>query len=75
MKKSPYDEEITSAVPLIPEAVHGRFQDIIFDAIDKAFEKRFERPAVKQVFLAMLYNILWHLPEGENRELEKEALE
>lgn len=71
---SPYDEEIIAAIPLIPEAISGKFEEKTFDLVDDALCKRFERPAVKQIFLAILYCTLDNIPEGENEELEKEAL-
>jgi hypothetical protein len=73
LHQSPYDEHITAALPLIPEAFSGSFQDTTFDAVDEALEKRFEKPAIEQVLLAIIYNTL-ERSEGEHEIIEKEAL-
>lgn len=73
LHQSPYDEHITAAFPLIPEAFSGSFQDTTFDAVDDALEKRFEKPALEQVFLAIIYNTL-ERSEGEHEMIEKKAL-
>jgi hypothetical protein len=73
LHESPYEEDIIAAIPLIPEAFSGNFQDTTFDAVDDALDKRFEKPAIEQVLLAVIYNTL-ESSEGEYETIEKEAL-
>jgi hypothetical protein len=73
LKQSPYDEEIIGAIPLIPEAISGKFQETTLDTVDDALGKRFERPAIEQVLLAIVYKT-FETVGGEFEKIEKEAL-
>ena len=73
MRKSPYGEDILGAIPLIPEAFFGNFQQVTLDTLDNALSKRFEKSALEQVFLSILYSTLMNIKD-DCEETEKTAL-
>ncbi|KAE9382188.1 hypothetical protein N431DRAFT_552080 [Stipitochalara longipes BDJ] len=73
MKKSPYGEGILGAIPLIHEALTGEFQETTLDILGNALSKKFETPALEQIFLSILYSTLMNLKE-DCEDVAKKAL-
>lgn len=67
------DGEIKAAIPLIPNAISGKYKHTTFDSVDAALQKRFHKSAVFLVFLSMIYDTLATV-DGENHELRSRAL-
>jgi hypothetical protein len=72
MRKSPYGENVVGAIPLIPEALSGKFQQTTLNTLDSALSKRFEKSALERVFLSVLYHTLMNLKD-DCEDIEKRA--
>jgi hypothetical protein len=73
MRKSPYGENVVGAIPLIAEALSGNFQHTTLETLDNALSKRFEKSALEQVFLSILYHTLMSIKD-DSEDIEKRAL-
>jgi len=73
MKKSPHGESVIGAIPLILEALSGKYQQTTLATLDNALSKKFEKPTLEQVFLSILYCTLMDL-KGDGKGIEQMAL-
>jgi hypothetical protein len=73
MQNSPHGENILGAIPLIHEAFAGAFRQMTLDTLDKALFNRFEKSALEQIFLSILYNTLLDAKE-ECEDIAKKGL-
>jgi hypothetical protein len=73
MRKSPYGENIVGAIPLVPEALSGKFQQTTLNTLDNTLSKRFDKSALEQVFLSIIYHTLMDLND-DCEDIEKRAL-
>jgi hypothetical protein len=73
LRKSPYGENVVGAIPLISEALSGNFQQTTLNILDNTLSKRFEKSALEQVFLSILYHTLMNLKD-DCKDIEKKAL-
>lgn len=71
--KPPYEKVITQAIPLILEAFRDVFRDTTFDFLDKVFNKRFERAAVRWIFFAVLFSTIWNIEETKTSISKEKA--
>lgn len=67
------DEEIAAAIPLIPAAFSGEYEQATFELIDTALQKRFLRSAVILVFLASIHSTIVNI-DGDKFGLRTEGL-
>jgi hypothetical protein len=67
------DGEITAAIPLLPNAISGDFEQTTFDFIDGALQKRFHKSAVVLVFLSTIFDTLASI-DSDNHKQRSRAL-